>query len=127
LHGNPSVNLKAKPESERLPTKNVSDGLWHQMTAFRAVSHDDQIQLLKGGSIELLILRSVLTFDKDKQQFLDPLDSEETAAVKVSSVFRPSSVFTLQFTMAQKNRLRWSHIDTAAAGLEYYSSSKLLE
>jgi len=55
------------------------------MTAFRAVSHDDQIQLLKGGSIELLILRSVLTFDKDKQQFLDPLDSEETAAVKVTS------------------------------------------
>lgn len=55
-----------------------------QMTAFRAVSHDDQIQLLKGGSIELLILRSVLTFDKDKQQFLDPLDPEETAAVKVT-------------------------------------------
>ena len=55
----------------------------HQMAAFRAVSHDDQIQLLKGGSIELLILRSVLTFDKDKQQFLDPLDPEEKAAVKV--------------------------------------------
>jgi len=56
-----------------------------QMAAFRAVSHDDQIQLLKGGSIELLILRSVLTFDKDKQQWLDPSDPEETAAVKVDS------------------------------------------
>ena len=58
------------------------------MAAFRAVSHDDQIQLLKGGSIELLILRSVLTFDKDKQQFLDPHDSEEMAAVKVITLFR---------------------------------------
>jgi len=64
--------------------KGNADAMWlSQMTAFRAVSHDDQIQLLKGGSIELLILRSVLTFDKDKQQFLDPLDPEETAAVKV--------------------------------------------
>jgi len=67
------------------------------MAAFRAVSHDDQIQLLKGGSIELLILRSVLTFDKDKQQFLDPLDPEEKAAVKVRVItiviVRPVTVY----------------------------------
>lgn len=57
-----------------------------QIRSFRSVCHDDQIQLLKGGSIELLILRSVLTFDKDKQQFLDPLDPEETAAMKVEQL-----------------------------------------
>ena len=65
------------------------------MTAFRGVSHDDQIQLLKGGSIELLMLRSVLTFDKDKQQFLDPLDPEETAAVKVASFLSSVTIPTV--------------------------------
>ena len=53
------------------------------MPAFRALQQSEQIQLLKGGSIELLILRSVLTFDPDKQQFLDPTDSPETRAMKV--------------------------------------------
>ena len=35
-----------------------------QVAAFRALPQEDQIQLLKTGSIELLILRSVITFDK---------------------------------------------------------------
>jgi len=56
------------------------------VSAFKAVPQSDQIQLLKGGSIELLILRSVLTFDKDKQQFLDPLDAEESKAMKMEQL-----------------------------------------
>jgi len=54
-----------------------------QVSSFRALQQAEQILLLKGGSIELLILRSVLTFDPDKQQFLDPTDSPETRAMKV--------------------------------------------
>lgn len=34
----------------------------------------------------MLILRSVLTFDPDKQQFLDPTDSPETRAMKVDQL-----------------------------------------
>ena len=56
------------------------------LSAFKAVPQTDQIQLLKGGSIELLILRSVLTFDKDKKQFLDPLDQEESKAMKMEQL-----------------------------------------
>jgi len=48
-----------------------------QIGAFRSLPQTDQIQLLKSGSIELLILRSVITFDADKQHFLDPVDDEE--------------------------------------------------
>lgn len=58
----------------------------HQVSAFRALQQSEQILLLKGGSIELLILRSVLTFDPDKQQFLDPTDSPETRAMKVDQL-----------------------------------------
>jgi Ligand-binding domain of nuclear hormone receptor len=46
----------------------------------------EQIHLLKGGSIELLILRSVITFDAEKQHFLDPVDSEETSAMKLEQL-----------------------------------------
>jgi len=57
-----------------------------QVSAFRALQQSEQILLLKGGSIELLILRSVLTFDPDKQQFLDPTDSPETRAMNVDQL-----------------------------------------
>ena len=57
-----------------------------QVSAFRALQQSEQIQLLKGGSIELLILRSILTFDPDKQQFLDPTDCPETRAMKVDQL-----------------------------------------
>ena len=56
------------------------------MSAFRSLPQAEQILLLKGGSIELLILRSVLTFDPDKQQFLDPTDLPETRAMKVDQL-----------------------------------------
>jgi len=56
------------------------------VSAFRALQQSEQIQLLKGGSIELLILRSVLTFDPDKQQFLDPTDSPEARAMNVDQL-----------------------------------------
>ncbi|KAJ8317588.1 hypothetical protein KUTeg_005492 [Tegillarca granosa] len=50
-----------------------------KIKSFKALSQTDQIGLLKGGSIELLILRSVINFDKEKQQWLDPLDKETNA------------------------------------------------
>ncbi|XP_074658850.1 vitamin D3 receptor-like isoform X2 [Tubulanus polymorphus] len=50
-----------------------------KIKSFKALSQADQISLLKGGSIELLILRSVLTYDKDKQQFLDENDPDYNA------------------------------------------------
>ncbi|XP_055869945.1 nuclear hormone receptor HR96-like isoform X5 [Biomphalaria glabrata] len=50
-----------------------------KIKSFKALSQADQISLLKGGSIELLIIRSVITFDVDKMQFLDPYDKEKYA------------------------------------------------
>ena len=57
-----------------------------QVTAFKMLPQVEQIHLLKGGSIELLILRSVITFDKEKQHFLDPVDQEETKAMKLEQL-----------------------------------------
>ncbi|KAL4231409.1 hypothetical protein ACF0H5_008987 [Mactra antiquata] len=50
-----------------------------KLKAFKALSQTDQIGLLKGGSIELLILRSVISFDKDNNYFLDPYDKDSLA------------------------------------------------
>ncbi|XP_046542466.1 nuclear hormone receptor HR96-like isoform X2 [Haliotis rubra] len=50
-----------------------------KIKSFKALSQPDQISLLKGGSIELLIIRSVITFDKDKGHFLDPFDKDKYA------------------------------------------------
>lgn len=50
-----------------------------KIKSFKALSQSDQISLLKGGSIELLIIRSVITFDSEKMQFLDPYDKEKDA------------------------------------------------
>jgi nuclear receptor subfamily 1 group I len=57
-----------------------------QVQSFKALPQPDQIHLLKGGSIELLILRSVLTFDKEKQHFLDPVDRPETRAMNIDQL-----------------------------------------
>lgn len=59
-----------------------------KVKAFKSLPQADQISLLKGGSIELLILRSVITFDKEKQHFLDPCDREETAAMNLDELRR---------------------------------------
>lgn len=50
-----------------------------KIKSFKALSQSDQIGLLKGGSIELLILRSVIGFDRDRNAFHDPLDGEKSA------------------------------------------------
>jgi len=50
-----------------------------KLKAFKALSQTDQIGLLKGGSIELLILRSVISFDKENNYFLDPYDKDSLA------------------------------------------------
>ena len=50
-----------------------------KVKTFKALPQADQISLLKGGSIELLILRSVINYDKDKNHFLDKTDNEVLA------------------------------------------------
>jgi len=57
-----------------------------QIRAFKSLPQCDQIQLLKGGSIELLIIRSVITFDKERLHFLDPLDSPDTRAMNIDQL-----------------------------------------
>ncbi|KAK2171739.1 hypothetical protein NP493_1030g00015 [Ridgeia piscesae] len=57
-----------------------------KVQSFKALPQADQISLLKGGSIELLILRSVITFDTEKQHFLDPCDQEDTAAMNTEQL-----------------------------------------
>lgn len=59
---------------------------------FKDLPQSTQICLLKGGSIELLIIRSVLAFDKDKAQFLDASDNPKTGAMSLE-----------QFKMAAMN------------------------
>ena len=50
-----------------------------KLKAFKALSQTDQIGLLKGGSIELLILRSVISFDRENNRFLDQFDKDACA------------------------------------------------
>ena len=57
-----------------------------KIRSFKMLPQSDQISLLKGGSIELLILRSVITFDKEKQHFLDPCDNEEQSAMNLEQL-----------------------------------------
>ena len=52
-----------------------------KMKSFKALPQGAQICLLKGGSIELLIIRSVLTFDRERQLFLEQTDNPQTSAL----------------------------------------------
>lgn len=52
-----------------------------KMKSFKALPQGAQICLLKGGSIELLIIRSVLTFDRERQAFLEQTDNPQTSAM----------------------------------------------
>lgn len=52
-----------------------------KMKSFKALPQGAQICLLKGGSIELLIIRSVLTFDRERQLFLEQTDNPQTSAI----------------------------------------------
>lgn len=52
-----------------------------KMKSFKALPQGAQICLLKGGSIELLIIRSVLSFDRERQLFLDQRDNPQTRSM----------------------------------------------
>lgn len=52
-----------------------------KMKSFKALPQGAQICLLKGGSIELLIIRSVLAFDQQRELFLDERDNPQTSAI----------------------------------------------
>ncbi|XP_067928553.1 vitamin D3 receptor-like isoform X2 [Watersipora subatra] len=51
---------------------------------FKSLPQITQICLLKGGSIELLIIRSVLAFDKEKAHFLDSTDNPNVGAMTLA-------------------------------------------
>ncbi|KAK3095142.1 hypothetical protein FSP39_010779 [Pinctada imbricata] len=72
----PGMHMGDLVNIAELSVRRVID-MAKKIKSFKALSQTDQISLLKGGSIELLILRSVISFDKEKQQWLDPLDSED--------------------------------------------------
>lgn len=52
-----------------------------KIKTFKSLPQSTQICLLKGGSIELLIIRSVLSFDQERQQFLDASDNPNVGAM----------------------------------------------
>jgi len=95
--GSLEINMEREPSREdassvgdlaniaEISVRRVID-MAKKIRAFKALPQVDQISLLKGGSIELLILRSVITFDKEKQHFLDPLDKEETSAMNLEQL-----------------------------------------
>ena len=66
-----------------------------KMKSFKALPQSAQICLLKGGSIELLIIRSVLTFDRERQRFLEQTDNPQTSAITIdqfkSAALKPDS------------------------------------
>lgn len=55
-----------------------------KMKSFKALPQSAQICLLKGGSIELLIIRSVLTFDRERERFLEQTDNPQTSAITLA-------------------------------------------
>lgn len=64
-----------------------------KMKSFKALPQSAQICLLKGGSIELLIIRSVLTFDREKQLFLEQTDNPQTSAITIDQ-FKSAAIKT---------------------------------
>lgn len=63
-----------------------------KIKCFKSLPQTTQISLLKGGAIELLILRSVLCYDKDKEQFLDPMDDPDISAMSTEDLRRKEGV-----------------------------------
>lgn len=57
-----------------------------RISSFKRLPQQDQMNLLKSGSIELLILRGVVGFDREKGVFLDPCDKQEVA-ISAQSVY----------------------------------------
>lgn len=73
-----NANFAALVNIAEVSVRRVVD-MAKKLKAFKALSQTDQIGLLKGGSIELLILRSVISFDKENNYFLDPFDKDSLA------------------------------------------------
>lgn len=79
-----------------------------KIKSFKALSQKDQITLLKGGSIELLIIRSVINYDTEKQQFLDPYDTESAAMTEEQFQIAASGLFDdhMKFVRSLANDMR---------------------
>lgn len=54
-----------------------------QIDAFRNMCQEDQIALLKGGCTELMILRSVTTYDKEKDTWKIQQTADKTTSIKI--------------------------------------------
>ena len=96
-----SLGVKIDKEPRRDMAKDMTDlanicevsvrrviDMAKKVQSFKALPQHDQISLLKGGSIELLILRSVIAFDKEKQQFLEMGDSEDVSGMSLEQLRR---------------------------------------
>lgn len=73
-----NANFAALVNIAEVSVRRVVD-MAKKLKSFKALSQTDQIGLLKGGSIELLIIRSVISFDKENNYFLDPFDKDSLA------------------------------------------------
>ena len=74
---------------------NVSEISFRRMVSmfksihlFRTLEVDDQKSLLKGGALDLLILRSVLIFNAETQMFLDPTDDPNYYGIRSDDLRR---------------------------------------
>lgn len=98
---NASVYVKRPDEPSRESVQDMSDlvniaeisirrviEMVKKIYAFKRLAQVDQIALLKGGCIELLILRGAQSFDADKQRFLEGQDSEEASAMNLDQLKR---------------------------------------
>ncbi|XP_029034688.2 nuclear hormone receptor HR96 [Osmia bicornis bicornis] len=54
-----------------------------KINAFKNMCQEDQIALLKGGSTEMMILRSALTYDAEKDMWCIPHSQESMSNIKV--------------------------------------------
>ncbi|XP_075210232.1 nuclear hormone receptor HR96 [Lycorma delicatula] len=54
-----------------------------RIKAFKNMCQEDQVALLKGGCTEMMILRSVMTYDPDKNSWKIPHSNDQQADIKV--------------------------------------------
>ncbi|PAA79957.1 hypothetical protein BOX15_Mlig000982g3 [Macrostomum lignano] len=52
-----------------------------RLEPFRQLSQQDKVALLKGGAMELILLRGVISFDPDGARFLDDADADRAASL----------------------------------------------
>ncbi|PAA59858.1 hypothetical protein BOX15_Mlig031075g1, partial [Macrostomum lignano] len=73
-HGQRAANVDDLINFAELSVMRVID-LSKKLDEFRQLSQPDKVCLLKGGALELILLRGVISFDPDHARFLDETDT----------------------------------------------------